>query len=176
MSFLKKYNELKITPAYLRLTPILPFSRDNVALQNRWSAILNDTQRRLLALLTDEADRQRANQKKQILYLRTLLRSNVANDKVYEEATAALQAVSDRTKKQEQAIKMKRLQRDLGAGNQKSAQDFPKPDRKNPSPEKPTTNKSKENPKSRQARPKGKPGKISRADAELLALIRKLRE
>ena len=55
LSFLKKYQELKITPAYLRLTPILPFSRDNVALQNRWSAILTDTQKKLLALLTDEA-------------------------------------------------------------------------------------------------------------------------
>ena len=176
LSFLKKYHELKTTPAYLRLTPVLPFSRDNVALQNRWSAILTDTQRRLLALLTDEADRQRANHKKQILDLRTQLRSNVANDKEYEEATAALQAVSDRTKKQEQAIKMKRLQRDLDAGNQKSAQDFPKPDRRNPGPDKTTTNKSKKNPKTRQARPKGKPGKISRADAELLALIRKLRK
>ena len=45
LSFLKKYSELKITPAYLRLTPILPFSRDNVALQNRWSARSSMTRR-----------------------------------------------------------------------------------------------------------------------------------
>ena len=41
LCFLKKYSELKITPAYLKLMPIFPFSRDNEALRNRWSAVLN---------------------------------------------------------------------------------------------------------------------------------------
>ena len=158
LSFLMKYSELKIMQAYLRLTPILPFSRDNEALRNRWSAVLNETQRRLLALLTDEADRQRANHKMQILDLRTNLRSNVANDKEYEETTAALQAVLDRTKKQEQAIKMKRLQRDLEAGNQKIHPGFSQIGPQKPGPEKSTRNKPKKNPKSRQTRPKGKQG------------------
>ena len=76
--------------------------------------------------LTDEADRQRVNHTKQILDLCTHLRINVASDKEYEEATAALQVVLDHTKKQEQAIKMKR--------QPKSTPDFPKPDRKKPRP------------------------------------------
>ena len=42
---------------------------------------------------------------------------------------------------------MKRLQRDLEAGDQKSIPNFPKPDHRNPGPEKTTTNKPKKNTK-----------------------------
>ena len=160
----------------MKLSPTLPFARENVALQNRWNAIVAEAQRNLLSLLISEADRQRATQKSEIASLRENLCIKFDSQKEYEEANAALQAVTERTRKQEQAIRMKRLQRDIDATDEKSAKkDFRPAERKNPVPEK-SNGKQAKNSNRKPTKRRGKKAKTSRQDVEILKLLRLLRQ
>ena len=123
-----------------------------------------------------EADRQRATQKSEIASLRENLRTKFDSQKEYQEANAALQAITERTRKQEQAIRMKRLQRDIEATNEKSPKkDFQSAERKNPVLEK-SNGKQAKNSNRRPNKQRGKKAKTSRQDAEILKLLRLLRK